>query len=156
MKNFALIFSLLFFMIACERNSEMEYIDSMIRIDYVNNKGVDLLNKNTVNSIDSAGIDIFYLKDGEKIRIYDKNMDMPESFRIDYDQSLSKYYLNLQLSHYMVNDISETYIEFNGDVDTVKCEYKITDNGYYHQKVWYNGILKINSDSWTDRFEIIK
>ncbi len=156
MKNIVLLLSALLILSACEKNESMENVQSIIYISYTNSVGDDLLDENTENYIAPTDIDIYYLKAGEKVRVYDKNMDLPENFKIYFDKACNKYFLQIQLSAFMIDDVSETYIQINEDVDTIKCQYKVTDNGYSFQKVWYNDILKINSDNWTDFIEITK
>lgn len=156
MKNIVLIFSIFFILNACEKDEPMENVQNIIHISYTNSSGDDLLDENTVNHIDSSNIDIYYLKEGAKIRVYDENMDLPENFNFFFNQTYDKYFLQIQLSHFVIDNLSETYIHINEDVDTIKCEYEIIDNGYSFQKVWYNSILKINSDNWTEFIEITK
>ncbi|NOQ27487.1 MAG: hypothetical protein GQ564_19160 [Bacteroidales bacterium] len=156
MKNIVLIFSIFFILNACEKDEPMENVQNIIHISYTNSIGDDLLDENTVNHIDPSNIDIYYLSEGAKIRVYDENMDLPESFKIYFNQTYNKYFLQIQLSHFVIDNLSETYIHINEDVDTIKCEYEIIDNGYSFQKVWYNSILKINSDNWIEFIEITK
>jgi hypothetical protein len=156
MKNIVLILSIFFILNACEKDETMENKQNIIHISYTNSIGDDLLDENTVNHIDPSNIDIYYLNEGSKIRVYDENMDLPENFRIYFNQTYDKYFLQIQLSHFVIDNLSETYIHINEDVDTIKCEYEIIDNGYSFRKVWYNSILKINSDNWTEFIEITK
>ncbi len=156
MKNIVLILSIFFVLNACEKDEPMENVQNIINISYTNSIGDDLLDENTVNHIDPSNIDIYYLKEGAKIRVYDEDMDLPENFKIYFNQTYDKYFLQIQLSHFVIDNLSETYIHINEDVDTIKCEYEIIDNGYSFQKVWYNSILKINSDNWSEFIAITK
>lgn len=156
MKNSLIIFSLLLFFISCEEAELIDYTNGKVHISFVDTLGNDLLAPETVNSIDSADIDIYYLKNGELIHILDNNNELPENFKIYYYTPKSKYYLQLELSPFMVDSISETYITINAVTDTIITEYYPFDTGKAFKNIWYNDSVKIDSENRSKLFEVIK
>ena len=145
---------------ACSKNDiSGDYIETLIGINYIDKEGNDLLNPEAENAINTENIDIYYLKDGEKVRVCDYLMEIPENYYVNYSETHDKYYLVVFMSEYMNEEnISETYIDFGEWEDTIRCQYHVVDSGnFWYERVWYNGEKKIHEDNYCyqSSFEII-
>ncbi|MHB1177585.1 MAG: hypothetical protein ACYCZO_04570 [Daejeonella sp.] len=162
MKSTLVIFlALIFFSLGCKKNNQSAKFDRStgIEISIKNAEGSDLLNPQNSGSIKAADIDIYFLKNGEKVRVFDGMMHLPESFEIKkYDNG--KYFLNVGLSEYPDNkNISTTYIEFkHRGTDTITVEIVKKPSVVYFTKLWYNSELKWggNNEQGIAHFDIVK
>lgn len=143
---------------SCDDEQEDFVRDVAIEMSISDVKGNDLLNPETTGAFRFEDIDLFYLKNGQKERVYDAYMDNPKNFFIF--KSGSKYYMRLFPNEHIENGFATTYIQFNeSETDTIQCEFAKPPNknsGYISVfRVWYNG--KIVWDGEGSRyFEVIK
>jgi hypothetical protein len=148
--------AILITMFACEKKGG-DIIDNDIAIRYTDSIGNDLLNPISPNAIKAADIDLYYIIDGIKKRVYDPNMDTPENFKIEYSETLKSYILVIFLNDkYDSNKFSETIIEFGNRSDTLRANWDVSENGNsiaYHN-VWYNSEMKITEGPSQFVFEI--
>ena len=144
-------------MLSCNKENQ-DNIKTDIQISYIDKDGNDMLNPLGLNTVKEADIDLYYLKDGIKTRVYDGNMDNPENFKIGYSETQHIYLITIFINEfYDANKISETYIEFGDRSDTIKASWyanKSRSNIYY-LNVWYNNELKISDGVPIGLFQVI-
>jgi len=144
-------------MLACERN-ESDFLDNDIAIKYTDSVGTDLLDPSYENSILAAEVDLYYLNEGIKTRVFNPEMDLPENFKIEYSITEKCYILVVFLNEkYDINKFSETVIEFKNRVDTIRASWDVGKDGnsiIYHN-VWYNSELKITEGPSQFLFEVV-
>ncbi|MBB4037383.1 hypothetical protein GGR21_003300 [Dysgonomonas hofstadii] len=80
MKKYILIFSILAILTACDKDP-VEFVYSLHCI-VVDQDGNDLLNPDTQGAIEISKIEIYYLKNGEFSKYYDRNLDSPKGYRV--------------------------------------------------------------------------
>lgn len=143
-------------MASCEKSQDN--IKTDIQISYIDKNGIDLLNSSNPNAIKAADIDLYYLKNGIKTRVFDPNMDTPENFKIGYSETQHVYIITIYINEYYdTNKMSETYIEFGDRSDTIKASWyanKSRSNIHYIN-VWYNNELKISDGIPIGLFQVI-
>lgn len=102
--------------------------------------GNDLLNPSTVGSFNTGNVDLFYLNNGQKERVYNGNMDYPENFFIF--EANGQYYMRLFPSEYVIGNRSTSFIQFNQtDIDTLTCQLLKSESKAVCTQVWYNDQL---------------
>jgi hypothetical protein len=125
---------------ACEKPKTM--IDTDIQICYVDKNGNDLLDPANPNGYKESDIDLYYMIDGVKTRVFDGMMDLPENFKFYYSEVFHIYSLSIfPNDRYDANKMSETLIDFGDRVDTLKVSYHVGDNSLIIHSAWYNNIL---------------
>ena len=125
---------------SCEKNNEKTLIAGNINIMYTDSIGQDLLDSNTTNFIRESDIDVYYLINGKSERVYNTEMALGIIYKIDTTNNKETRFLWLVCNTHFVNNTTITYIKIKEDMDTIKCQYRIFDNGYDIEKVWYNNV----------------
>ena len=156
-----LFLSFTFFSLNCKKSNQPArfalVVHSFISVKSVD--GADLLNPQNSGSIKADDIDIYYLKDGKKERIFNSLADFPENFRIVKNDN-SRYSIKLFVSEYPDSkSISTTYIEFKDrGTDTITAEIVKTPSAVYFTKLWHNSALKWggNNEQGIAHFDIVK
>jgi len=88
MKKILLLSVLSVLLLSCEKKIGGPVPNIMINIAYRDGMGLDLLNPANAPYISAADIDVYFLTpQGERRRLYKSNLDMPEHFRIDKDDT---------------------------------------------------------------------
>lgn len=142
--NIFLLVIFLLVMAACSLGTEPS-IDSTpqpgvdVALYFSDENGDDLLNPAHAEGWNEENIDIFYLIDGEKERVYHSNLDLPKRFKIVHGTE-DRYYMLLWLSEHVEDEHTVTYVEFpNGETDTLKIHAEEKSNGVVRaDKFWYN------------------
>jgi len=122
-------------------------------IRVVNKDGQNLLDPSTQNSFKKDDIKIYYLINGLKTEMFNKNLDAPRQFMIFQVGADVKNYANEHLVRIFSNnkgvvdkngnEITTTYIEWNStDTDTLVTQIQRSGASIFNYKVWYNGIIK--------------
>jgi len=159
MNKLILILCTILILASCEKNNDSTILDGTINILYTDIIGNDLLDTNTQNYIHESEIDVYYLINGKTEKVYNPMAYMQEGFKIIRDNQKQFYYLMLGCNSPKENNITETYIKIGEDTDTIKCRFRIFDNGYAIDKVWYNNVeqtTKYGMDFVSDFIEITK
>lgn len=66
---------------SCNKDdNEQVIIDTAINISVKDTKGNDLLNANSLNSLNQNSFKVIYKINGEQIEVNDKNLDYPKGF----------------------------------------------------------------------------
>ena len=155
-----LLFLFSLFTVSCKKEEPASFSQyTQISLYYKSVNNSDLLDPAKTGSILAGDIDIYYLKEGIRERVFYNNLDNPENFRIRKDDD-GRYYLHLGLSEYPnANNLSTTYIEFNNGAltDTIKAEIVKKKTMIHYEKLWYNSILKFDpASSPFPKIEIVK
>ena len=133
-------------------------IDLDIQLSFVNADDEDLLDTNLENSIRSDEINLYYLINGQKVRVIDNQIDRSENFNVSYSEYFKKNVLHLVVSHHLdENNQSITFLELNqNDTDTIKCSIIERGNVTFINTVWYNDQLIITNQQDGDHAVIKK
>lgn len=129
-----------------------------IGLSFVDEQGNDRLNPDHSSPFTENNLEIYYLKDGEKERVFNGNLDYPKNFKLYISEGEENSRLQLALSNHVEGDgNTQTLIEFpDGTVDTVTMKPL---NGYANsaERLWYDGKLVWEVDSdYTMPVEITK
>ena len=126
-----------------------EVIDVAVNIHYKNSQGQNLIN--SVDSLDESKIRIYY-KNGENYDyINHSNLDAPNMHSV-YENSEGELILKVFASYYYEGNFSTTLIELDPNiVDTLVCEFQLTDNLEIVTNAWLNGVESKNAF-----FEVVK
>lgn len=166
MKNMIITFLVpVFFAAACKKNEQPDVVvlDTEMDISISNAEGIDLLNPQTSGYIKAEDVDIYILKNGVKEKVFKASADHPENFFIFKAEPTAlylnpgTYYMRLFLNtNTNAENISITYLEIKGHgTDTITAYVSQKPGVTAITKVWFNGDLKWNGDSY-HTFEIIK
>ncbi|MBN3584740.1 hypothetical protein JYB64_20280 [Algoriphagus aestuarii] len=121
-------------------------------------QGNDLLDRDYPNSFKEEFINLYYMEEGEKVRVYNGGWDHPKNFFIYKDEQLDKFVMRV----FMGGDypVGETIIEWSKDEsDTFVSEMKkLGDSGIILTKVWYQDDLVYDTSSLetASRFSLTK
>lgn len=164
MKNSIILFCLFSLMsFGCKKKTDTNQVvvDTFVSIAYSNsNEGnKDLLDPANPNGIKAEDIQIYYLENGVKRRVYDANSDLTKNFKIGKAPNNDRYYLSVAVSTDLdKTDRSTTYIQ----VDKLNFTDTLTAEIYKHGsitkvgKVWYNGVFKVDGKETTPIFNVAK
>ncbi|MBB4037384.1 hypothetical protein GGR21_003301 [Dysgonomonas hofstadii] len=124
MKKYILIFSILAILTACDKNNEEAIVDFDLFFTIVDQDGNDLLNPSTENSIEVHKIEIYHLKNGEYIRLYNNTSSGRNAYSLREPEAGEKtgYILGIALSVYeeYEKNKSVTVIKWNeNESDTI-------------------------------------
>lgn len=113
-----------------------------IEFSIVDTQGADRLDPDHNSSLSESNLDIYYLKDGEKEKVFDGNLDYPKNFKIYYSEGEGKFTMMLWPSNHIEEDgNTTTLIEFpDSTVDTVTME-PTNEDANSAVKIWYDDQL---------------
>ena len=122
-----------------------------------NSEGIDLLNPNSSNNLNTNNIKLFYLKNGVSEEVYNPSLDLPRNYMI-YSQSDGIYRIRIFPNDIQSEEFPITYIKWNEtDTDTIKCKLKYTENTIVLEKVWFNEEFKLDTTQNSGfTFQILK
>lgn len=160
-KNLFIFTFLTLFASSCKKSDHPDQLarSTGVEISFKSESGADLLDPHLADGIKAEDIDIYYLKNGMKVRVYDAMMDRPENFGIEQHDN-GTYFMKLFISEYLdAENISTTYIEIKGHgTDTLLAKMVKKSGVVYFTELLYNGALKW--DQFKERglahFEITK
>lgn len=162
MKTLISCFLIAFVLFSCTKNPNKNCCttyDAVVNLSVRDSSGQDLLNSSSDNQIDLENVKIFLALNGETIEYTEQtNSDHPKGFIVyDHeDESRMKIYNDFPQQA----DLDEVtyYIEWSeADRDTIISEMRRSENSTQCIKVWYNGVLKWNETSGTERyFQVVK
>ena len=97
---------------SCQKESVDGYnFDIGFRFEVSDANGINFLNPVNANAFQANQIDIYYLIDGEKQRVYNGNLDYPENFSIEVDESTDRYFMSLDPNSRGDGNTTVTYIK---------------------------------------------
>jgi hypothetical protein len=142
MRNIIILSLLCLFFSSCDKKDCCGIQrDTILEFEIINGEGKDLLNSETPGFYNKDNIEVYYLINGIKEKVFYPNLDNPKQFLV-YTVG-NKYVLRLFPNENKSNNSSITYLELNkSDTDTVKCIYAI--NSLVVEEVYYNDSLVFN------------
>jgi hypothetical protein len=142
--------------------TEDVFISHDVKISLADQQGLDLLDPNNPNAINSDNIKIFHMIDGELKKFSKYLMKIYKPSELGFNENYV-FYLGYTSPSYYTHEKEEpiTYIQWNEtDMDTVRCQYQYTSNSIICTKVWFNEIVvwdmddsETNSSRW---FQLVK
>ncbi|MET4080570.1 hypothetical protein ABIB40_000514 [Pedobacter sp. UYP30] len=160
MKNLLTLVCIISFLnLGCKKKACCVIIDTFVSINYVDADNADLLDPTNPNVIKADDIEIYYLENGQKQRVYNGNLDLSKNFKILKTPNSDKYYLSLSVSADLnENGISTTYLEVKkyNFTDTLTATIDKSSSSTRVNKVWYNGAYKGNAKEKTVTFTVVK
>lgn len=155
MKYLFFILSIMSFLSCNKDDSEQFIIDTAINISVKDAEGNDLLNSNSLNSLNQNVFKVIYEINGEQIEINDENLDYPKGFFVY--QHENEYRIRVFPNTDKNTSYPITYIQWSEiDTDTLKCEIDRNESSEICKKVWLNNELVWQSYDTERFFEIIK
>lgn len=113
---------------------------------YKNANGNNLLNSNLPNSINSSDIDVFVLRNGTKVRLFNSQMQNPENFKVTVSEdkgNLLYFYLDTETDSFTDNKVTMFIRYKDGSEDQITGEFsKKSKNDFALSKYWVNDNLK--------------
>lgn len=122
-------------------------IDLGFDLSVTDDQGNDLLDRSNPNGFKEEFINLYYMEEGEKVRVFNGGLDHPKNFFIYKDEQNDKYVMRVFLGGDY--PIGETIIEWNKDQsDTFVGEMKkLGGSGIILTKVWYQDDLVYDTKS---------
>lgn len=148
MKTLIFLLLTMFMIISCSSNDNPTnkgvYIDTGINLIIKNNLGEDLLLPSTPNTLNTDEIELYYLLDGQKEKVFIGNLTYPKNYFI-YNYINSKA-ITIFPDYQSKDEFPVTYVKWNStDTDTIKCHFNRgnKNDGKYIScdKVWFNNKL---------------
>jgi hypothetical protein len=142
------------FLLSCNKDdNEQVIIDTAINISVKDTEGNDLLNANSLNSLNQNSFKVIYEINGEQIEVNDENLDYPKGFFVY--QHGNEYRIRVFPNTDKNSSYPITYIKWSEmDTDTLKCEIDRNGNSEICKKVWFNNELVWQAYD-TERFFVI-
>lgn len=129
-----------------------------VLLSFVDEQGNDRLDPNHSSPFTESNLEIYYLKDGKKERVFEGNLDYPKNFKLYISEGEEHSKMMLWISNHVEEDgHTKTLIEFpGGTTDTVTME-PLNEPANSARKLWYDGELVWMVDSdYTMPIEITK
>lgn len=145
MKKILLVLLIGFTFASCEKKIVGPVIDASVSLSFVNSKGDDLLNPNTLGSFSEQDIDIFILVNGSKNLLYQGNLDASKFFKIRTDNGKNSFHMFFDITPVnFKNDKITQYIRFkDGSEIEVVGEFNADrKRNKILQQIWVNGLPK--------------
>lgn len=131
--------------------------DTFVSISYSDLNNADLLDPDNPNAIKADDIEIYYLENGEKHRVYNATFDLPKNFKIGKSPNDGRYYFSIAVSEIPdKKGVSTTYIEIKDrTVDTLTTTLYKSESITRVTQAWYNNTLKWDGEG-VATFNVIK
>lgn len=147
----AIIFILIVFtFVSCEDRIVGPNIDASVSLSIVNTKGDALLNPSAVGAITEEHTDIYLLKNGLKVRLYQGNLDAAKFFKIrrENDKYWLQMYFDIAEENFKDNKITQ-YIRYkDGSEDEIIGEFNSNrKRDKVLQQIWINGVAKTKNET---------
>ncbi|RZK50891.1 MAG: hypothetical protein EOO87_19045, partial [Pedobacter sp.] len=99
--------------ISCEKKISGPDINAGINFSIVSSNGNDLLNPNVNGAITEENTEVFLLKNNQKIRLYQGNLDAPKFFKIRSENGRNVFHMFFDIANenFKENKITQ-YIRF--------------------------------------------
>ncbi|MEJ5994362.1 hypothetical protein WG904_08030 [Pedobacter sp. Du54] len=145
MKRILILLAVLLFFASCDRKCCTNYsVD--VTLKYQNSNGEDLLDPRTSNALKAEDIDVYAVRNGVRVRLYNGMMDAPKNFKI-YGSSTEKYfmkfYFDIQQESFTNKKVTMFITYKDGSEDKLVGEFNDDDgSNIILQNVWLNGVEK--------------
>ncbi|MDR7128592.1 hypothetical protein J2X69_000924 [Algoriphagus sp. 4150] len=118
-------------------------IDTSFSFEVVNKENVDLLDPKNPESIKVSDFDVYFLLNGEKVKVFDPRISHMSSFpRITEPEPLAgvdRYILHVILNSSENEELPTTYLEWkDGTIDILEAEFSYMSNSVIVKKLWLN------------------
>ncbi len=148
MKRVVIVFALMLLLIGCGRKC-CTYYSVDIGLKYQDSNGGDLLDPRTTDALKEEDIEVYVVKKGIRVRLYNAMMDAPKNFKI-YGSSTEKYfmkfYFNIEKESFVNNKVTMFITYKDRSEDKLVGEFNEDDGtNIVLQNVWINDIAKGHS-----------
>ncbi len=145
MKKILGIILLVLIITSCEKPIGGVVINADVSFSFVNSKGEDLLNLNTTGALTEENVDIYVLRNGLKVRLYQGNLDAAKFFKIRTENSKSRFqmYFDIGAENFNENKITQFIRYKDGTEDEIVGEFNSDrKRNTLLQQIWINGLAK--------------
>lgn len=124
-------------------------ISTGFHLSIVDQNGNDLLDPAHPDAITKSNTDLYYLENGEM-----EKKQAPRNFSIETEEKqFERYAMRISTSKYEGGVAEFWYLEFEDEsTDTIRVQYKKSDNSTYLTKIWYNDKLRWDAENNHRRF----
>ena len=164
MKTIIMVLVIAVVALSCSKNEKpIKGFVYEVNVDFniLNQNGEDLLNSKTSGYFPFEDMKLFYLINGEKVEVFDPNLDFPRSIMLITETS--PYTLRCFTSSsengftHEENGLkigtATAYLQLNvNDTDTLITEWTSGDYSFVNSEIWYNGEFHERGS----KFQIIK
>lgn len=129
----------------CEKMIGGVIISADVSFLFVNSKGDDLLNTNTTGALTEENVDIYVLRNGSKIRLYQSNLDAAKFFKIRTENGKSRFqmYFDISSENFNGNKITQFIRYKDGTEDEIVGEFNADrKRNTLLQQIWINGVAR--------------
>lgn len=159
MKKIILVFILLFLVTGCGRKCCTNFY-AHVFLKYQNINGDDLLDPNTKNALKEQDIEVYVLRKGVRVRLFNAMMDAQKNFKIR-GSATEKYYMQLYFDiakESFVNKKVTMFVTYNDRTeDKLVGEFNADDgSNIFLQNVWINDVAMGRSNTADKAFILIK
>ncbi|TKC05600.1 hypothetical protein FA048_17935 [Pedobacter polaris] len=129
----------------CEKPIRGVDINADVSFLFLNSKGEDLLNTNTAGALTEENVDIYVLRNGSKIRLYQGNLDAAKFFKIRTENGKSRFqmYFDISTENFSGNKITQFIRYKDGTEDEIVGEFNSDrKRNTLLQQIWINGTAK--------------
>lgn len=145
MKRILFLFALILVFNGCSRKCCSNY-STNIFLKYQNSSGEDLLDPRTLNALKAEDIEVYVLRKGVRVRLFDASKDAQKSFKI-YGSSTEKYfmvfYFDIADQSFVKKKVTMFITYKDGSEDKLVGEFNDNDgSNIILQAVWINDIAK--------------
>jgi hypothetical protein len=150
MKKIVGITLLVLIITSCEKIIGGVIIDANVSFSLVNSKGEDLLNVTTTGALTEENVDIYVLRNGAKIRLYQNNLDAAKFFKIRTENGKSRLemYFDISSENFNGNKITQFIRYKDGTEDEIVGEFNSDrKRNTLLQQIWINGVAKSRTET---------
>ena len=149
MRKWLICFGLILLLASCGSESLDCCLNIVADVDivFLDKNGDNRLHSHHPEFVGAESIELSYLVDGEVIMA----MNQPRIFEKDANLVLRVYVNTLEDS-----DETVSYLNWNGDIDTIDCSIVKRENLRFVHSVWYNKKLVWDNEGEVRTFEVIK
>lgn len=134
--------------ISCSSNDDNEkinnaIIDTSIDISYFNKDSLDLLDQKKDYAYNEKNIELFYIDNNKKTKIFNANLDYPKGFKVFKHEVDNIHRIAIFGKNDKTKKRDTILIKLNEkEIDTLVYTTKYTNNVEEITKVWYNDVIK--------------
>lgn len=128
--------------ISCEKEIIGPDISAVVNFSIVNSNGNDLLNPSVIGAITEENTEVFLLKNGTKVRLYQGNLDAPKFLKIisQNGENVFRMFFDITNENFKDDRITQ-YIRFKdgSEIEVVGEFNSNRKNNKILQQIWING-----------------
>ncbi len=145
MKKILIVALIALIVTGCEKIIGGVVIGADVNFSFINSKGEDLLNANTTGALIEENVDIYVLRNGLKVRLYQGNLDASKFFKIRSENGKNRFqmYFDISSENFSGNKITQFIRYKDGTEDEIVGEFNSDrKTNTLLQQIWINGIPK--------------